>query len=158
MKLYLSISIISIHAPLTGSDREQCQGHVVHRISIHAPLTGSDLSDQPPAAMTPISIHAPLTGSDQDHKKSRLASEQFQSTLPSQGATADRGRYFIEGLFQSTLPSQGATATSFVVIRTNIISIHAPLTGSDDQTNYTDNLPRLFQSTLPSQGATYHCY
>ena len=34
---------------------------------------------------------------------------QFQSTLPSQGATVTRLDLAIDNVFQSTLPSQGAT-------------------------------------------------
>ena len=102
---------------------------------------------------------------------------RFQSTLPSQGATQlhQRKRYTIR--FQSTLPSQGATvlhlppcllhiyfnprsphrerlyAVEEYCIEENI-SIHAPLTGSDN--TFTSCVPSLkpFQSTLPSQGAT----
>ena len=33
-------------------------------ISIHAPLTGSDLAGKPIVKVARISIHAPLTGSD----------------------------------------------------------------------------------------------
>ena len=35
--------------------------------------------------------------------------------------------------FQSTLPSQGATADSTGQAAKNVISIHAPLTGSDHE-------------------------
>ena len=34
--------MISIHAPLTGSDQKASEDVVAQRISIHAPLTGSD--------------------------------------------------------------------------------------------------------------------
>ena len=35
---------ISIHAPLTGSDKDSQIGAYADLISIHAPLTGSDLT------------------------------------------------------------------------------------------------------------------
>ena len=56
--------------------------------------------------------------------------------------------------FQSTLPSQGAT--SIVDQWNNIvtISIHAPLTGSDETGSDETASISKFQSTLPSQGAT----
>ena len=55
----------------------------------------------------------------------------FQSTLPSQGATADVCGELGKYEFQSTLPSQGATISAFTVSGSVFISIHAPLTGSD---------------------------
>ena len=59
--------IISIHAPLAGSDLIPLLGHGLILISIHAPLAGSDIS-------TP--------------NRSRTCL-QFQSTLPLRGATLD---------------------------------------------------------------------
>ena len=58
--------IISILAPLTGSDPDLPEGIAsVLDISIHAPLTGSDVYDkQAEQCVSYISIHAPLTGSD----------------------------------------------------------------------------------------------
>ena len=77
---------ISIHAPLTGSDRLREMHRTIKRnfnprspygerqvyttyenqrtISIHAPLTGSDNRDTSTEYHNHISIHAPLTGSD----------------------------------------------------------------------------------------------
>ncbi len=42
-KKYTKYGIISIHAPLTGSDLTIETGKIVLEISIHAPLTGSDI-------------------------------------------------------------------------------------------------------------------
>ena len=168
-------------------------------ISIHAPLTGSDVvSDYVPKRLY-ISIHAPLTGSDSGPDPCDRSRHRFQSTLPSQGATKnDKMDSDLITEFQSTLPSQGATFFTAEMIGATAISIHAPLTGSDESrtsagqnriisihapltgsdVRYTvkrsesynfnprsphrerPNLPVLkrvflrFQSTLPSQGAT----
>ena len=107
----------------------------------------------------------------------RRSQAVFQSTLPSQGAT-DYVQMYAESLaFQSTLPSQGATQcfiNFFELIfyfnprsphrerrhaqnknrQFNRVSIHAPLTGSDERSETTTRRDSLFQSTLPSQGAT----
>ena len=56
---------------------------------------------------------------------------EFQSTLPSQGATVVVDKIIIFIKFQSTLPSQGATHRDTLNGWVNGISIHAPLTGSD---------------------------
>ena len=56
--------LISIHAPLTGSDMLVLTRNVADYISIHAPLTGSDKTMTARARPRIISIHAPLTGSD----------------------------------------------------------------------------------------------
>ena len=57
---------ISIHAPLTGSDRTLFDfKYPWYNISIHAPLTGSDDATNLLNQIINISIHAPLTGSDE---------------------------------------------------------------------------------------------
>ena len=102
--------------------------------------------------------------------------KEFQSTLPSQGATNVIAIMQIAKIFQSTLPSQGATKGIDISKLVPAISIHAPLTGSDKRVYDADKLYRHFnprsphrerpvwtylgsqisefQSTLPSQGAT----
>ena len=65
-------------------------------ISIHAPLAGSDRVARNARADGRISIHAPLAGSDQNLKLEADKVHRFQSTPPSRGATAaiaDRDRY-----------------------------------------------------------------
>ena len=56
---------------------------------------------------------------------------KFQSTLPSQGATFSVVPVSQLAIFQSTLPSQGATGMKCKWCGAEVISIHAPLTGSD---------------------------
>ena len=80
-----------------------------------------------------ISIHAPLTGSDGTVTSSCTVIDLFQSTLPSQGATDPEKWRALCDRFQSTLPSQGATGSNHSLNFHHIISIHAPLTGSDFQ-------------------------
>ena len=80
-----------------------------------------------------ISIHAPLAGSDHLCLRSECSPKQFQSTLPSQGATDVTPRTrAIDTVFQSTLPSQGATLEMHSKYYGITISIHAPLAGSDN--------------------------
>ena len=79
-----------------------------------------------------ISIHAPRTGSDALVLRRLRLADQFQSTLPARGATcmkAQRGG--AAWSFQSTLPARGATQLLRVAACINLISIHAPRTGSD---------------------------
>ena len=101
-----------------------------------------------------ISIHAPLTGSDELGERPCPRYMEFQSTLPSQGATITELGYMdslqnfnprsphrerllihwvmcLVRLFQSTLSSQGATQSGIRSVQIKEISIHAPLTGSD---------------------------
>ena len=105
-----------------------------YRISIHAPLAGSDNCNiYKDSGLAEISIHAPLAGSDQSQSVQPNPWKQFQSTLPSRGATKDLRRF--RDQFS--------------------ISIHAPLAGSDVVAGHTIPLYRLFQSTLPSRGATF---
>ena len=69
-------------------------------------------------------------GERQDVQSALDMSQEFQSTLP----RGERRRTSAVGncrkRFQSTLPRGERRATSFVVIRTNIISIHAPTRGA----------------------------
>ena len=80
---------------------------------------------------------------------------QFQSTLPSWGATLVLmpSRTMVS-VFQSTLPSRGATIMAGSAKNPSHISIHAPLTGSDARGGGKSWAVRQFQSTLPSRGAT----
>ena len=106
--------IISILAPLTGSDPDLPEGIAsVLDISIHAPLTGSDVYDkQAEQCVSYISIHAPLTGSDryiginQDNK-------DISIHAPLTGSDRKLVRSWQILIFQSTLPSQGATKLHF---------------------------------------------
>ena len=126
--------VISIHAPLTGSDRicspnasnvfyfnprspygerqlsTGCPG-VLEIFQSTLPLRGATFLIPREPSHYRISIHAPLTGSD---------------TCPAV-AWADGRR------FQSTLPLRGATTTPARPMDMFDISIHAPLTGSDNQ-------------------------
>ena len=80
---------------------------------------------------------------------------KFQSTLPSRGATSSTAaRKRTASGFQSTLPSRGATPRVGEFFITGLISIHAPLAGSDRTAPEYIYMPNQFQSTLPSRGAT----
>ena len=57
-------------------------------------------------------------------------------------------------VFQSTLPARGATADRILSNMRQIISIHAPRTGSDTALVTDKTLTLEFQSTLPARGAT----
>ena len=146
---------ISIHAPLTGSDRyknKDCWGGMIFQSTL--PLRG---------ATKLIRI--------------KILPSQFQSTLPLRGATRQLAQKSPPTKFQSTLPLRGATGIIRDMAQEEIISIHAPLTGSDfrGQTSFTNGkdfnprspygerhgdkekgtCPPKFQSTLPLRGATY---
>ena len=103
-------TVISIHAPHTGSDlgfrfiavytslfqstlpirgaTERSTADVPQMpISIHAPHTGSDHAFRIVQHVFTISIHAPHTGSDRFLLHISVALFRFQSTLPIRGAT-----------------------------------------------------------------------
>ena len=101
-------------------------------ISIHAPLTGSDKEPDSNQRNPDISIHAPLTGSDRLRLGQSLPDPDFNPRSPHR-ERQKRPRTSREGnvIFQSTLPSQGATHRESIRLLLMYISIHAPLTGSD---------------------------
>ncbi len=58
---------------------------------------------------------------------------RFQSTLPTRGATLHRTLDCLDvRLFQSTLPTRGATMQRLRSRIAELVSIHAPHTGSDN--------------------------
>ena len=103
--------------------------------------------------------------------------EEFQSTLPSQGATNRICRKWRSTDISIHAPLTGSDLYQGLKDDGHVISIHAPLTGSDKQQEEIDSLKRIsihapltgsdlyealmalptepFQSTLPSQGATH---
>ena len=167
---------ISIHAPLAGSDEGSPLTGCADSISIHAPLAGSDVVKEMPVPYRIISIHAPLAGSDLPPPAIEPAAENFnprspcgerlkageddaffcifQSTLPLRGATDSIVVHDGKSGFQSTLPLRGATNRSGRIPWRHVISIHAPLAGSDPRIEETVRRGLIFQSTLPLRGAT----
>ena len=108
--LTFSSRAISIHAPLTGSDRySPSQWRPFKGFQSTLPLRGATICLGGRNPGIPISIHAPLTGSDAALRSQYVECLEFQSTLPLRGAT---------------LHGHGPKDKA-------LISIHAPLTGSD---------------------------
>ena len=150
---------VSIHAPLTGSDRGR-GGHPQpdHDGFNPRPPHGERLDTfrGGPINTHSVSIHAPLTGSDPPMAATTVPPRMFQSTPPSRGATTSvfslthhgtsfnprpphgerrRRRIVADDLrqFQSTPPSRGATVGCADARQYGrAVSIHAPLTGSDN--------------------------
>ena len=182
-----------------GERRDQSFLNQQFGISIHAPRTGSDPCRGGYRQLRRISIHAPRTGSDAETQNVIFTCCVFQSTLPARGATLDTKQLLTLGQFQSTLPARGATTNKSPMPPTcahfnprsphgerpaeaekkdqkNLISIHAPRTGSDSlstsgtratrnfnpRSPHGERQPRvgshfmiwIFQSTLPARGAT----
>ena len=190
---------ISIHAPSQGATLDCFKEDFNSRISIHAPLTGSDepgaslggpasdfnprsprrerLSERPYpkpqrafqstlpsqgatayqnhlAVPTVISIHAPLAGSDIILLCCSCLVTDFNPRSPRRERLASTVYMVVKYLFQSTLPSRGATVPVILILPGRIISIHAPLAGSDSGMELIGTETTGFQSTLPSRGAT----
>ena len=148
--------VISIHAPLAGSDlpppnavdltttdfnprspcgERPCVFNVIAgggEISIHAPLAGSDYSpDCPGIEPIAISIHAPLAGSDVGEPDEFYRPGYFNPRSPCGERPTQSLLALNQSLFQSTLPLRGATHVQHGLQGCFLISIHAPLAGSD---------------------------
>ena len=132
--------IISIHAPLAGSDKQSSRVMFIFaNFNPRSPrgerreteitlIVGGNFNPRSPrgerrlpglcAPMSSgISIHAPLAGSDGVPPVCVRVPATFQSTLPSRGATvALQSLPFAPRRFQSTLPSRGATEISHILI------------------------------------------
>ena len=145
---------ISIHAPQTGSDIVFEANFPIDSISIHAPQTGSDTIAPAMASRSGISIHAPQTGSD-PRLPVLLPRQCYFNPRSPNGERPRRDRRALRpARFQSTLPKRGATSTDPHPLARDLISIHAPQTGSDIIRQLGRQTER-FQSTLPKRGATY---
>ena len=81
--------------------------------------------------MIDISIHAPLTGSDYRSCSYWICSSYFNPRSPHRERLLIHWVMCLVRLFQSTLSSQGATQSGIRSVQIKEISIHAPLTGSD---------------------------
>ena len=154
------------------------QCHQTVYISIHAPLAGSDRRQVMAADFIVISIHAPLAGSDSAWLTSLFVGFVFQSTLPSRGATrlpvsllptvpnfnprsprgerhAEEQSYIPDIMISIHAPLAGSDFDPTTLdANTTYISIHAPLAGSDRGDTQIIHDDEKFQSTLPSRGAT----
>ena len=117
--------------PLRGATRHLIIHGGMYAISIHAPLAGSDLGNHAGPKPLQISIHAPLAGSDAANLLGDRTLFLFQSTLPLRGATGCMMGCMMDHEFQSTLPLRGATRRGRSQVKGEVISIHAPLAGSD---------------------------
>ena len=172
----LDIGAISIHAPLTGSDMSpQHRSRRIYNFNPRSPYGerhvvitnkngGFYFNPRSPYGERPLSI---------------LAFSQkfyFNPRSPYGERHALQNQQKQAFGFQSTLPLRGATRKKQAAIDICVISIHAPLTGSDVYTmsvrqggeNFNprspygerlavpDNRSRTggFQSTLPLRGAT----
>ena len=126
-----SFSLFQSTLPLRGATPIGFRLNPVEIISIHAPLAGSDTENHYHNCHCNISIHAPLAGSDYIALGSALESTNFNPRSP----CGERRVFFrassIIRKFQSTLPLRGATSPRQSSVRPAAISIHAPLAGSD---------------------------
>ena len=168
---------ISIHAPLTGSDRCFFFDVVItNRFQSTLPLRGATTFQAGTLYVRAISIHAPLTGSDRHLPLMPCKISNFNPRSPYGERPAEFDKNDDAQGFQSTLPLRGATIRRLLdkkpweisihapltgsdlwgrgKYRATEISIHAPLTGSDCIHFCPDTTNPQFQSTLPLRGAT----
>ena len=124
--------LISIHAPLTGSD--DCNGSpsiAIASISIHAPLTGSDAVVSNADWRSCISIHAPLTGSDGDQRPAHIVRRDFNPRSPHRERHSPLLSLYVFSHFNPRSPHRERLYCLLGAKADTAISIHAPLTGSD---------------------------
>ena len=103
-----------------------------------------------------ISIHAPLAGSDNSRLSGVPVCGYFNPRSPRGERRDDDLIDLLELQFQSTLPSRGATDAATGVVIGGPISIHAPLAGSDvaniPHMRYTKNFnPRSPRGERPRE-------
>ena len=95
-----------------------------------------------------ISIHAPRTGSD-DERGGIAGEVDFNPRSPHGERHTFRCWLLRLGIFQSTLPARGATRAAQHQQKCNLISIHAPRTGSDPRAAKGAGRPANFNPRSP---------
>ncbi len=95
--------------PARGATLRRCRERNLSLISIHAPRTGSDeyrqALSQTQHNFNPRSPH----GERRNAIRCTRYGKKFQSTLPARGATRSCLQILLTKRFQSTLPARGAT-------------------------------------------------
>ena len=99
----------------------------------------------------PRSPHGERPGANAHQERDLI----FQSTLPARGATMPEAFSVIwEEVISIHAPRTGSDAEGAAAPPVGIISIHAPRTGSDRYRPSRPAASATFQSTLPARGAT----
>ena len=126
---------ISIHAPRTGSDYVGGEYYITYGNFNPRSPHGERRKERARYTVLRkmISIHAPRTGSDFCTGKNRHETSNFNPRSPHGERRRFSARPLGQSTFQSTLPARGATTVLFALFVPEIISIHAPRTGSDDE-------------------------
>ena len=127
--------------PARGASLPCCVDCAVRFISIHAPREGSINPKAEEKQLWPISIHAPREGSI------LVRSREGSIHTPAAGPFRDRH-------FNPCSPRGEHLDLIEYVMKTIIISIHAPREGSIAKSLRVSNSATSFQSMLPARGAS----
>ena len=127
--------------------------HFTYLISIHAPLTGSDSRCRRYLYLSPHFNPRSPYGERQSTSRNSIVIEPFQSTLPLRGATTTVTSQFTALKFQSTLPLRGATLILKITQFSFKFQSTLPLRGATADCSLLRAFGQ-FQSTLPLRGAT----
>ena len=130
-----ALSMISIHAPRTGSDKRQREYYLAHRD--FNPRSPHGERRRKPVSAELCDLYFNPRSPHGERPPGWVSVDKvlplFQSTLPARGATCISYKNASGAIvFQSTLPARGATALRCIQLSSR----------------------RLFQSTLPARGAT----
>ena len=141
---------ISIHAPLAGSDfSAHYRGFFQKKFQSTLPLRGATPDRVQLAHLVIISIHAPLAGSDMTRPRILISQSDFNPRSP----CGERREFVVSNIssqqFQSTLPLRGATRWCDCRWPHSVISIHAPLAGSDKSGKAIIRYLRYFNPRSP---------
>jgi len=124
--------LVSIHAPVRGSDREGVPSY--RRMAVFQstlPCEGATKVGETKYDGENVSIHAPVRGSDVRPPDDRCPLRGFnpRSRARERLLATKNDRGFTR--FQSTLPCEGATPGGAQLLSIYQVSIHAPVRGSD---------------------------
>ena len=125
------LGVISIRAPLTGSDSGQSDLFMTTSVFQSAlPLRGATLTAKKRQSTRHFNPRSPC-GERLIEAMRSTYNKIFQSALPLRGATLSTFKAVLNAIFQSALPLRGATPGTKRHRQHQVISIRAPLAGSD---------------------------
>ena len=125
--------VVSTHAPLAGSDRAaSSRGRPRSGFNPRSPCGERHDVQAWVDELAGFQPTLPLRGATPRASTHPCGQVPFQPTLPLRGATEHGEQFVLATEFQPTLPLRGATLGELRHEKTNVVSTHAPLAGSDD--------------------------
>ena len=147
-----SINIFQSTPPARGATRNDHRWAVRHRFQSTPPARGATACGQNPCFPAGFQSTPPARGATQCFQMHRLPQPEFQSTPPARGATFFLANALIENLISIHAPREGGDNNHNNSRKNGKISIHAPREGGDHEVFYRYQMSDYFNPRPPRGG------